>query len=163
MVAVTSAGHLVVITGLPGSGKTTVAKALASRHGAARMCPDDWMMSAGIDLWDADVRARVEEFQGALALELLRRGRTVIIEWGVWTRSERDALRDAARSAGASVELRYLTEPLEELWRRIVQRDLEGRWGSRSIERHELDDWAAAFEPPTADELATYDGPVLGE
>ena len=72
-------------------------------------------------------------------------------------------MRDAACSAGASVELRYLTEPLEELWRRIVQRDLEGRWGSRSIERHELDDWAAAFEPPTADELATYDGPVLSD
>ena len=163
MVAMTSAGHLVVITGLPGSGKTTVAKALASRHGAARMCPDDWMMSAGIDLWDAAVRARIEEFQGALAVDLLRRGRTVSIEWGVWTRAERDALRDAARAAGATVELRYLTEPMEELWRRIVQRDLEGRWGSRSIERHELDDWAAAFEPPTADELATYDGPVLGD
>ena len=42
-------------------------------------------------------------------------------------------------------------------WRRIVARDLEGRWGSRSIQRHELDGWVTSYQPPTAGEFATYD------
>lgn len=149
--------RLSIITGLPGSGKTTLAIALARSMDAARMCPDDWMTAAGIGLWDADLRDRTEQFQLNLALDLLRRGRNAIIEWGVWTRAERDDIRDAARSVGAAVELRYLSASVEELWRRICARDLEGKWGSRPITREELKEWMAMYEAPTADELATYD------
>jgi predicted kinase len=150
-------GRLVVITGLPGSGKTTLATALAESMPANRMCPDDWMLVSGIDLWDESARAQIEAFQLTLSLDLLRTGRNVVIEWGVWARVERDALRDAARSIGAPVELRYVSVDTEELWRRIVDRELEGRWGSRSIQRHQLDEWARIYQPPTDDELATYD------
>lgn len=153
-------GRLVVVTGLPGSGKTTLATELARSMPAVRMCPDDWMMSSGIDLWDDGVRGRIEAFQLDLALDLLRAGANVVIEWGVWTRGERDALRDAARAIGAAVELRYVTAPVDELWRRIVERDLEGRWGARSITREELEGWSEAYEPPTDEELATYDAPA---
>jgi len=150
-------GRLVVLTGLPGSGKTTVAIRLAGSLPACRMCPDDWMMAAGIDLWDDASRARIEAFQLDLSLELLRAGHNVVIEWGVWAREERDALRNAARNVGARVELHYLTAATDELWTRIVKRDLEGRWGSRSIGRHELDEWARKYEPPTDAEFQTYD------
>ena len=150
-------GRLVVITGLPGSGKTTLATELAASMPACRMCPDDWMMAAGIDLWDESVRARIEAFQLTLAVDLLHAGSHVVIEWGAWTRVERDALRDAARSIGAKVELRYVSAGTDALWRRIVGRDAEGRWGSRSIRRDELDAWVGTYEPPTDKEFATYD------
>lgn len=149
--------RLVVITGLPGSGKTTLATKLAPALNAVRMCPDDWMIASGIDLWDEAARAHIEACQLELALDLLRLGSNVIIEWGVWARNERDTLREAARWVGAAVELRFTTAPESELWSRIVERDLEGRWGSRSVERHELARWAVVFEPPTDDEFLTYD------
>lgn len=150
-------GRLVVSTGLPGSDKTTLATALADSMPAHRMCPDDWMLASGIDIWNESARARIEAFQLTLSLDLLRTGQNVVIEWGVWARAERDALRDAARSIGAPVELRYAAADTDELWRRIVDRNLEGRWGSRSIQRHELDEWAKLYQPPTDDELTTYD------
>ena len=153
-------GRLVVITGLPGSGKTTLALQLAESMPAARMCPDDWMMASRIDLWDAEARARIEQLQLELARKLLRGGQNVVIEWGVWAREERDALREAARSVGSAVELRYVTAPVEELWRRIVERDLEGRWGARPITRAELEEWCRAYEPPSEEELASYDPPA---
>lgn len=156
--ATRSRGRLVVITGLPGSGKTTLATELAASMPACRMCPDDWMMASGIDLWDESARASIESFQLTLSIDLLAAGKHVVIEWGVWARAEREALRDAARSIGAPVELRYLSVGVDELWRRIVERDAEGRWGSRSIRRHELDEWMGIYQPPTDDELATYDG-----
>jgi predicted kinase len=154
-------GRLVVLTGLPGSGKTTLAIQFAGSLPACRMCPDDWMMAAGIDLWDDASRARIESFQLDLSLELLRAGQNVVIEWGVWAREERDALRDAARKIGAQAELHYLTAPTDELWKRITKRDLEGRWGSRSIRRHELDQWVRNYEPPTDDEFRSYDGHAI--
>jgi predicted kinase len=154
-------GRLVVLTGLPGSGKTTLAIRVASSLPACRMCPDDWMMAAGIDLWDDASRARIEAFQLDLSLGLLRAGQNVVIEWGVWVREERDALRGAARKIGAQVELHYLTATTDELWKRIVQRDLEGRWSSRSIRKHEFDEWVRKYEPPADDEFRTYDGHTI--
>ena len=117
------------------------------------------MMASGIDLWDEAARAKIEAFQLTLSLDLLRAGNNVVIEWGTWAREERDALRDAARSIGATVELRYLSADTDELMRRIADRDLEGRWGSRSIRRRDLDKWLRIYQPPTDDELANYDAP----
>jgi predicted kinase len=117
------------------------------------------MTAAGIDLWAETVRSRIEEFQLSLALDLLRSGSNVVIEWGVWAREERDALRDAARSIGSPVELRYVTASMDELWRRTVRRELEGRWGARSITRQELEEWSRIYQPPTDEEMATYDPP----
>ncbi len=154
-----SPGRLIVITGLPGSGKTTLATQLALSMPAVRLCPDDWMMSSGIDLWADSVRHRIEEFQLAVALDLLRSGGNVVIEWGVWAREERDALRDAARSVGSPVELRHVSAPTDELWRRIVERDLEGRWGARSITREELEEWCRTYDRPTDEEMSAYDSP----
>lgn len=152
-------GRLVVITGLPGSGKSTLAIELAASLPAVRMCPDDWMMASGIDLWDDDARAAIEAFQFTLSMSLLGAGTNVVIEWGVWSRRERDVLHDAARRLGAPVELRALSADPDELFRRIEQRDLEGRWGARSITRAELDAWSEIYEVPTPEELATYDTP----
>lgn len=76
-------GRLVIVTGLPGSGKTTLATELAATMPAIRLCPDDWMMTSGIDLWDQSVRSRIEQFQLTLALDGLSSGHNVIIEWGV--------------------------------------------------------------------------------
>ncbi|WP_223167845.1 AAA family ATPase [Nonomuraea sp. SYSU D8015] len=146
--------RLILLCGLPGSGKTTLAKRLAAELPAVRLCPDEWLAGLGIDFHDAQARDRLERLLWRHAQDLLRLGQTVILEYGFWSRAEREELRLGARTLGAAVELRYLVVPLDELHRRLERRS---GWGTVPIARDMLDHWATLFEPPTPEELARYD------
>ena len=155
-------GHLILVCGLPGSGKTTVATRLAEELPAVRLCPDEWIIALGHDLWDQAFRAKVEALQWTTAKDLLRVRDTVIIEWGLWSRAERDAVREEAQQLKASVELRYLHAPVDVLWDRVRRRDLEGKWAGRSITREEMEAWSSAFEEPSPREIQMFDVYVDG-
>ena len=92
--------RLILVCGLPGSGKTTHARALEQSLPAIRLCPDDWMAALDIDLYDEPQRQKIESLQWHFGRQLLRIGLTVIIEWGTWGRAERDAFRLEARADG---------------------------------------------------------------
>ncbi len=114
------------------------------------------MNALSLDLYDEERRARIEALQWQLAQDLLGCGLTVIIEWGTWGRSERDALRMGARALGAAVELHYLSAPEDVLFERIQRRGME----NPAIEPEALSRWIAAFQAPTAEEMALFDAPV---
>ncbi|TDD44867.1 ATP-binding protein [Nonomuraea terrae] len=149
-------GRLILICGLPGAGKTTLARRLAAERAAVRLCPDEWLAHLGLDPHDEAARDRLEKQLWRHARDLLRLGQTVILEYGFWARSEREELRLAARAMGAAVELHYLTAPLDELWRRVEARH---GWGTVPITRAMLEQGAAIFEPPDDAELSRYDRP----
>jgi predicted kinase len=152
-----SRGRLVLICGLPGSGKTTTARRLASETGGVRLCPDEWMTALDVDLFDEETRAKVEALQWQLAQELLALHQTVIIEWGVWSRSERDVVRERARKLDARVELVYLDVPTDALWERLESRNVEQPAGTAVITRENLLSWVDLFEAPDAEEQSLFD------
>jgi predicted kinase len=155
---VTQRTRLILICGLPGSGKTTLAKQLAQEVRAVRLSPDEWKHALGIDYYDEEARVRLEDQLWRLAQELLTLGQSVIMENGFWSREERDELRVAGRALGTTVELHYLDAPVEVLWRRLELRNEEVRPGAVHIKRSDLEKWAAQFEAPDAVELALFDG-----
>jgi len=147
--------RLILVCGLPGSGKTTHAKLLENRLGAIRLSPDEWMNALSLDLYDEARREKIEALQWTFARKLLSQGHTVIIEWGTWARSERDALRIEARALGAAVELHYLSAPIDVLHDRIRRRGME----HPPIEPDNLLRWAQIFEVPTPEEIELFDLP----
>ena len=153
------AARLIIVCGLPGSGKTTLAKLLESRHGAFRMEPDEWMDELGINLHDEEKRARIEALQWRISKRLLALGQVVIIEWGTWGRSERDALRLGARSLGADVELHYLAASPDVLHERITRRGQE----DPPISIKSVRQWCDNFQVPTSEERALFDDVLMGD
>jgi len=153
-------GHqarLIILCGLPGSGKTTLARALERRLKAVRFEPDEWMEALSLDLYDEKSREKIEQLQWKLGQQLLSLGLTIIVEWGTWGRSERDALRIGARALGAAVELHCLNAPPDILLDRLQRRNRE----NPPIAPDVLSRWSEAFQVPTADELALFDEPLV--
>ena len=76
-----SGARLIVVCGLPGSGKTTHARQRQAVLNASRLCPDEWMDALSLDIWDEGRRGKMESLQWHLGQQLLILGLTVIIEW----------------------------------------------------------------------------------
>ena len=144
---------LIIVCGLPGSGKTTLAKRLEAELPAVRLCPDEWMNILDLNLYDKGIRQRIEKLQWDFAQKILACSGAVIIEWGTWGKSERDALRVGARVLGATVELHYLSTSADILYERIQNRGME----DPPITREVVLSWFQVFEEPTPEELALFD------
>src|SRR5690606_25373525 len=110
---------------------------------ALRLTGDEWMhrLYPGISTAEAELgpcRGRVEQLQWLIALQVLRLGRRVVVDWGVWSRAERDACREEARATGARVVLCFLDVPFEELCDRIAHRNAARPADTFEISRADL-------------------------
>ena len=151
--------RLILTCGLPGAGKTVLARQLAADRGAVRLTKDEWLWALGSNPWDAPTQQKVEHELWQLAQEILRLGLSVVLDFGLWAKVERDEMRSVARSLGVGVELHYLDVAADELWRRIDARNSEPPWESHPIRRADLDGWIRLFHAPDAAELALFDRP----
>jgi predicted kinase len=143
--------------GLPGSGKTTLARRLAAERGALRFTKDELVLAAGGDLYDDELRDRVEAALIELAFELLAAGRSCILDFGLWSREERDALRLRARAEGVRVELHFVDVEPDELLRRIETRYADAPHTTAEITAEQLTEWGETFERPDEAELSLFD------
>jgi predicted kinase len=154
-----SEARLILTCGLPGAGKTKLANQLAAGRGAVRLTKDEWLWALGSTPWNEPIREKVERELWRLAQEILSLGVSVVLDFGLWARIERDEMRSAARALGVGVELHYLDVPTDELWRRIEARNSEPPWDSYPIRRADLDGWRRVFQAPDAAELGLFDPP----
>lgn len=149
---------LILICGLPGSGKTTLAKQLERDRRALRRSPDEWMaplLGESLDQAALDShREPVKFVQWSIAARAL--GVNVVLDWGFWSRRERDTFRAQAEELGARAELHFLEASLAELWPRLDRRNRELLPGTLAVTKDDLERWTSCFEPPSAGELEEW-------
>jgi predicted kinase len=142
-----------LICGLPGAGKTTLARQLENSLPALRLAPDEWMSRIVGDGYQEDKRAAIEVVQWDIAARALRLGVDVILENGFWTRQERDHFRSRAAEAGAKTKLHFCDVPHAELSRRLAERNHMLPPDTFRVHQVQLDSYWNMFEPPTPDEI----------
>ena len=144
---------LFLVVGLPASGKTTAARRIEVEHGAVRLTKDEWMKAL---YGTQNPRSASDVIEGRLieiGLRCLELGTDVVIDFGLWGRDERSALRDAAAKRGAAVQMRYLEVDAVEQRRRLDQRQADEPHTTWPMSDEELTEWAGIIQVPTHGEL----------
>ena len=149
---------LFLLSGLPGTGKTTLAKQLEQASSTVRLTPDEWLYPLLKDVTDKAeldrLRVPTEAVQWELAKKLLSLGINVILDWGFWSREQRAVYRREAEAIGAQVEFRFFEVNRDELINRLTVRNIAAAPGTFNVTEAELDRWIPWYEPPHGDELS---------
>lgn len=143
---------LFLTVGLPGTGKTTAARRMEIEHNALRLTKDEWVKALYAHENPPSAQDVIEGRLIEIGLRALELGNNVVIDFGLWDRDERSALRQAALDLGAMVEVCYFEIAPAEQRRRLDQRQAEAPHTTWPMSREELVEWAADFDIPTPGE-----------
>jgi len=151
---VDAAPVLYLTVGLPGAGKTTLARRIAAERSILRLTPDEWMAPL---FGHNDAAGRRDILEGRMiwvAHEVLLSGASVVLDFGCWSPEERFAIRAVAEAVGAGFDLRYVQ--IDEVERRARA---TRRWGTEPHTTFHMTDadhdlYLAQFRAPTREELS---------
>ncbi len=141
------------------SGKSTYAEKLRRELNAAVLSVDEIMLAMfGQDIGEKhdEYVEKLEKYLFDKSLELTQVGINVILDLGLWTKSERKAARDFFNSRGTKNEIHYIDITDEEWQSRINKRNEEITAGK--VSAYYVDEGLAKkvnllFEKPNKDEV----------
>ena len=141
------------------SGKSTYANKIRQTHNAVILSIDEIMLSVfGSDAGEKHdyYVEKIKDYLYKKSLEIAGSGINVVLDWGFWTKKEREFARDFYSSRNIDFEFYYLDVDADERSRRIEKRN-------QSILNHESDAYfvdeglaekfESIFEIPTKDEI----------
>lgn len=144
-----------LIHGYLGAGKTALARRLEVEQAAIRFTHDEWMRSLYGDdppeIRFSEYAKRVSGVMETVWTRCVALKVNVVLDFGFWTRSERDRVRDLVASLGGNSLLYRLSCPDEVAWSRIEKRN-ERLGADLYIAPNTFKVLKAGFEPLDADE-----------
>ena len=144
------------------SGKTTHANQLRTQHRAVVLSVDEITLAlfgqdAG-DQHDTYVE-RAENYLYHKSLEILESGINVVLDWGFWTKQERDFARDFYGARNVEFEFHYIDVSDSEWEKRLRQRNrdvLERRTDAYYVDEGLAAKFASIFEKPDRSEIDVW-------
>lgn len=134
--------HVIIMVGIPGSGKTTFAEHFASTFQAPYISPVDIAEKTGTDEDSTELVTQL------FFNELLKTERTILYEGSTFTKAQRQAITQLIAKAGYRPLIVWVqTDPVESK-RRATSRQKKGL----TISPEEFDAALQAFQPPTENE-----------
>ncbi|MBP0988362.1 MAG: ATP-binding protein [Oscillospiraceae bacterium] len=140
------------------SGKSTYAQTLRQKYSAVILSVDEITLALfGQDAGEKhdDYVAAAEKYLYRKSLEIIETGISVVLDWGFWTRAEREEARQFYGARGIAYEFHYLDIGEAEWHRRLEKRN--AAVAAQQTDAYYVDDGLAAkfasiFEAPASDE-----------
>ncbi len=145
------------------SGKTTYSKKICSENNAILLSVDEIMLSlfdqcCGEKLHQ-EYEKRIKNYLFDKSFEFLEKGFDVVLDWGFWTKEERDYVKEFYESRNIECELHYI-EISDEKWElQLSKRNketLENKTKAYYLERNRALEFASRFKKPEDDEIDEF-------
>ena len=141
------------------SGKSTHARVLREKHHAVILSVDEITLALfGQDAGDRmdEYVLRLKKYLYAKSLEVLESGINVVLDWGFWTKKEREFARNYYGSAGIANEFHYIEVDDREWHRRLEQRNhavINHQSDAYYVDEGLAAKFQSVFEKPEPDEI----------
>lgn len=147
-----------LLCGLPGSGKTSYADNLVNEKGLTKISIDDELISrfgvVGSDYPCEQHRENKKEVMKNVKEQTanhVRSGISLVLDFGVWRKSDRDYFRSLVEENGGKLKLVYFKANKDLLIKRLKIRNVKENGAQMSVDESGLDVAFAVFEEPSGE------------
>lgn len=145
------------------SGKTTYAESFCKENNAILLSVDEIMLSLFDQCCGPELHMEYDrKIKGYLfdkSLEILEKGSDVILDWGFWTKEERDYAKNFYKSRNIDCELHYV-EVSDETWEQQLNKRnnevLENKAKAYYMEHSRALEFASKFRKPDNNEIDIF-------
>lgn len=154
-------GHVTLLCGISGSGKTTYADMLVKDQGFMKLSIDEFMWHdhgrCGTDYPMEEYRDRYAQSEQKLISRLstfVDEGRDTVVDMTFCHRQKRDFYRAMLNEMGAEWELVYFPVDFDTAWERIERRNSADEGPNKArVTKEMLTKFYSGFERPGDDEV----------
>ena len=146
---------IILICGAICSGKSTLARELAKRENAVILSNDELMKAVGDYLGDQHdaIARRMQLYLRGKAVEIVRAGVSVILEWGFWRRADREEITRYFNEQNIPCEWHCMDVTPTQLRRNAARRNARPGPSDYIVDEGLLQKCLSAFEPPSPGEM----------
>ena len=144
------------------SGKSTYSQKLRKSQKAVILSVDDITLTLlgqnGGDTLDIYVE-KLEQYFFQKSVEIVETGINVVLDWGFWTKAERDFAKEFYNSHGIEYEFHYISINDEEWYRRLDKRNndvLEKKSDAYYVDEGLAQKFKSIFEIPGKEEIDVW-------
>ena len=146
-----------VICGFIGAGKTTFARKLEKETKAIRITKDEWIIKIFGNKITSDKNferydKNMTELATNISFKILKSGKDVIIDEGLWVKSQRDDIKKKILQVGAKPIFYYVESSVEKMKERVINRSKNPTKDSFEISEEMFDSYLKYWQAPDESE-----------